>query len=238
MIFKKISFHKSTTDYRATQCDNNNNNNNKQKHISFEHNFNWNFNRCKPTQHYPVPRRKQTRRTCSSLSAHPFRQQIRDALEIQYSSRGANLEARSRSIGGFRKCTATGVPNLCLVYFHLFVAWLRSHSLSEWRPTCPKQDSSENLSRNRLSRETAAIIREADVDTAPERLKGREGALLLFLREGRNDDGRFETETIFDDSSFENFIRLERERERERRNSSSRLSLPFSSRSSLEGFWW
>lgn len=67
-------------------------------------------------------KKTQTRRTCSSLSAHPFRQQIRDALEIQYSSRGANLEARSRSIGGFRKCTATGVPNLCLVYFHLFVA--------------------------------------------------------------------------------------------------------------------
>lgn len=57
----------------------------------------------------------------------------------------------------------------------------------------PSSRVTAHLSETRQARKTyretgwvAAIIREADVDSAPERLKGREGGLLLFLRGRRN----------------------------------------------------
>lgn len=111
--------------------------------------------------------------------------QIRDALEIQYSSRGANLEARSRSIGGFRKCIATGVPNLYGVFSP--ICRLVSKPFPSSRVTAHLSETRQARKTYRETGWVAAIIREADVDSAPERLKGREeGGLLLFLRGRRN----------------------------------------------------
>ena len=124
-----------------------------------------------------------------------------------------------------------------MVYFHLFVAWSRSRSLfSSDGPLVRNETSSENLSRNRLSR---GDYSRGGCRLRARTLKRARGGRLVVVP-SRAKKRRFETETIFDDSSFENFIRLERERERKRERDVSLprdFPFPFISCSSLEGFW-
>ena len=116
-----------------------------------------------------------------------------------------------------------------MVYFHLFVAWSRSRSLfSSDGPLVRNETSSENLSRNRLSR---GDYSRGGCRLRARTLKRARGRLVVVPSRAKK--RRFETETIFDDSSFENFIRLERERERERERKTYLSLETFPSPSSL-----
>ena len=116
-----------------------------------------------------------------------------------------------------------------MVYFHLFVAWSRSRSLfSSDGPLVRNETSSENLSRNRLSR---GDYSRGGCRLRARTLKRARGRLVVVPSRAKK--RRFETETIFDYSSFEIFIRLERERERERERKTYLSLETFPSPSSL-----